>query len=146
MRLMKRYSFLALAALCAACQVPTTQANPPVLVEVTIEAPVIPSATPACQPASGVTVEILPYSFNGVGIHITGLRPGESPTILWFTSTVGVGSKGGTAGPFAQGADSNGEFTTSINSLDPLPGQTHANWDIRVVHRRGVACASITLP
>jgi hypothetical protein len=33
-----------------------------------------------------------------------------------------------------------------LTGLQPLDGQSKATWDIRVVHRRGVACAEVTLP
>jgi hypothetical protein len=39
-----------------------------------------------------------------------------------------------------------GEFFFELENLEPQVGQTDSTWDIRLVHQRGVECATITLP
>jgi hypothetical protein len=47
---------------------------------------------------------------------------------------------------FVNGADAQGEFRTDQSGLSPLPDQTSASWDIRLIHSRGIECTTITLP
>ncbi len=115
-------------------------------VTVQVLPPVSPSATPDCQPASGVTLEVQRLTNTIVVLHTGGLQPGEIPSIFYSTSVAGVGSKRGEAWGFAKGADEHGEFSVQLTSLVPLDGQSEATWDIRLVHARGVACTEITLP
>ncbi len=139
---MSKSVLVVLLTLCAACQ--ARMPTPAVTTE--ISPYVAPSVTPDCQPASGVTVEIRPVSNTAVGLVAKGLQPGEVPSVFYSTEVNGVGSKRGEAWGFAKGADQNGNFSTELTGLVPVEGQGSATWDIRLVHRRGVACAQVTLP
>ncbi len=144
---MKGWFVLILAGLCAACQahaLPTAFPTPAVTVQVL--PPVTPSATPDCQPAAGVTVEVQRLTNTIVVLHASGLQPGEIPSVFYGTSVSGIGSKRGEAWGFAEGADDHGEFSLELTGLEPLEGQSRATWDIRLVHKRGVACTAVTLP
>jgi hypothetical protein len=145
---MKRALVLILVALCAACRtqtsLPVVPASPAVTVQVL--APVTSSATPDCQPVPGVTVQVLPVNNTSVGLQVSGLQPGEIPSIFYSTAISGVGARRGEAWAFARGADERGDFSMELTGLQPLDGQSKATWDIGVVHRRGVACAEVTLP
>ncbi len=139
---MGKIILLVLLVLCAACQAEAR--TPAVATEVAPYA--APSATPDCQPASGVTLEIRPVSNTTVGLVAKGLQPGEVPSVFYSTEVGGVGSKRVEAWGFAKGADQNGNFSLELTGLTPLDGQSSATWDIRLVHTRGVACTRITLP
>ena len=143
---MKRALVLILVAFCTACQTQTSSPVAPPSPEVTILPPVTPSATPDCQAAVGVTVQVLAVTNHSVGLQVSGLQPGEIPFIFYSTAIRGVGARRGEAWAFARGADEHGDFSTELTGLQPLDGQSKATWDIRVVHRRGVACAEVTLP
>lgn len=120
--------------------------NPIPAVTVQVLPPVIPSPTPDCQPATGVTLEVQRLTNTIVVLHASGLQPGEIPSVFYSTSVAGVGSKRGEAWGFVKGADERGEFSVQLTSLLPLDGQSEATWDIRLVHARGVACIEVTLP
>jgi hypothetical protein len=107
--------------------------------------PVSPTATPDCQPAAGVTIEVQRLSNTTAVLHARGLQPGEIPFIFYSTSIIGRSMRGEASG-FVNGADEHGEFSFELAGLRPLEGQASATWDIRLVHRRGVACTEISLP
>ncbi len=120
--------------------------SPTTAVTVQVMPPVSPTATPDCQPAAGVEIEVRRVSDTTALLHASGLQPGEIPFIFYSTSISGVGSMRGESSGFAKGADEHGEFSFELTGLQPLEGQARATWDIRLVHRRGVACTEITLP
>ena len=128
----------------AACQ-PQARTEMPVVV-VSTGTFVVPTATADCQHAQGVTLDVQRVSDSKVTLHISGLQPGEIPYIIYSTSLSGVGDKMFTSGNFVNGADARGEFSTEQEGLMPLEGQTSAIWDIRLIHSRGIECATITLP
>ncbi len=143
---MNKVPLLILTAFCASCQ--TYQPYAPSTPTVTIQVlpPVTPSPTPDCQPASGVALEVTRISSTKAVLKVSGLQPGEIPFVFYSTETNGVGSRRGEAWGFAKGADQGGNFSIALSGLAPLDGQSSARWDIRLVHKRGVACAQITLP
>ncbi len=108
--------------------------------------PQSPSPTPDCQPAAGVTMEVRRSGSTKAMLQASGLEPGEVPVV--FYSTVGIhgNSERVEAWNFAHGADQQGRFSFEMLGLTPPEGQPSATWDVRLVHRRGVACAQITLP
>ncbi len=108
--------------------------------------PQSPSPTPDCQPAAGVTMEVRRSGITKATLQASGLEPGEVPVV--FYSTVGIhgNSERVEAWNFAHGADPQGRFSFELDGLVPPEGQASATWDVRLVHRRGVACAQITLP
>lgn len=133
-----------IAFCCTACQ-PQAPTEMPVVV-VSTGTFVVPTATPDCQHAEGVALEVQRLSDTKVTLHISGLQPGEIPYIIYSTSTIDAGSKMIASSVFVTGADAQGEFRTDQGGLSPLPGQSSAIWDIRLIHSRGIECATITLP
>lgn len=139
---MKPWIVLAIAALAIACAPPA-----PVIVEEPMVEPFVePTATPQCQPAEGVTVEVRRISDTTLGLRVSGLQPGDKPTVIYSTSIPNEGSSMGEMYDFAEGVDENGEFSVDLPGLRPLEGQTSATWDIRFIHARGVECVAVTLP
>jgi len=130
----------------SACTAPAAQPTDVPAIAPTILPPTTPTATPDCQPAAGVTVTVQRLTDTTALLHATGLQPGEIPSVFYSTSN-GAGKSSRTeAWGFANGADAHGEFSFELHNLQPPEGQTTAAWDIRLVHRRGVACAQITVP
>lgn len=139
---MKKWTIAATAMLIAACMALAT-ATP--IREVPRAGPFIePTATPVCQPFTGVTLETHRIHASAVELQVSGLEPGDVPDVLYSTFS----SNGGTTGisRSVEGADENGEFSFNLTGLFPVEGQSSATWDIRVVHSRGVECTAITLP
>lgn len=145
---MRRWLILATSLLCTACQAPVTPniELTPVIVEITMDAPMIPSSTPDCLHAEGVTLEVRRISDTKVEVRVSGLQPGESPSVTFdsaFPSGTGFRVE---SGLFATGADENGNFSYEEH-LSALPeGEISATWDVRFIHARGVECSTITLP
>jgi hypothetical protein len=146
---MRRWIILIVAMFSIACLAQAVEA--PVLVtEVPVEEPFVePTGTPDCQPGPGVTLEVRRIDPNSVWVHASGLQPGEIPRIIYSASAQGEGMYG-EEGDFRVGADEQGEFSIDLSGLElgrmSLEGPYTAAWDIRLIHARGVACASITLP
>lgn len=104
------------------------------------------TATPDCQPVAGVSWKFERLADGTAVLRATGLQPGENPIVLYSTTTNGGSIESGEASDFAHAADAHGEFSFELSAVRLPPGQTQATWDVRLVHRRGVACARITLP
>jgi len=129
---------------CSACQTPA-DATEVIVVEESTGTFIEPTSTPDCQHAEGVTIDIQRRSDSKVILQISGLQPGEVPYITYSTSSGGASRMIG-SGYAVTGADASGKFTHDHGGLLPLEGQTSATWDIRLIHSRGVECATITLP
>lgn len=141
---MRRWTILAFAMFTIVCLMETTTVTP-VIVEVKEEPFIEPTATPVCQHADGVTLDVRRIRDTTVMLHASGLQPGERPTVIYSTFS-NTGSAMAELGYFAEGADEYGELSVDLLGLMPLEGQISANWDIRFIHLHGVECATITLP
>lgn len=130
----------------SACTAPASHPTDVPSVAPTILPPTTPTATPDCQPAAGVTVTVQRLTDTTALLRATGLQPGEIPSIFYSTSNSAGNSSRTEAWGFANGADAHGEFSFELHNLQPPQGQATAAWDIRLVHRRGVACAEISMP
>lgn len=142
---MKRWTILSFAIFTVACLIPFTVTEAPVVEEAIEETFITPSATPNCHHASDVTMQVLRLSSWTVKLQVSGLRPGEKPSVIYNTRS-NTGSSMGEMYDFAEGADEYGNISIDLPGLIPLEGETSATWDIRFIHARGVECATITLP
>lgn len=144
---MKQWMLLADLILCSACQLSATPDSTPSVVEVPLTEPFVePTATPVCQPANGVNLDIVRLRDTTIRLNVTGRQPGKKPSLIYSTSIAGEASTMGEMYNFAEGADEQGAFSVGLPGLRPLEGQTNATWDIRFIQSRGVECAMITLP
>ena len=96
---MSKNILLILFVLCAACQAQT----PAPAVTTEISPYVAPSATPDCQPASGVTLEVQRVSSTAAVLNASGLQPGEIPFVFYSTTVNGVGSERMESGSLPRG-------------------------------------------
>ncbi len=105
-----------------------------------------PTPTPAtCTPLpAGMTMSVKPVSATSVQVEIKGLQPGE--TLIFIANAETSGYRNRNEDRPVAGADLNGRFVYEIRGLRPLPGSTTNQWQIQVIHSRGVACADVTLP
>lgn len=139
---MRPWIVLVVAAFAIACAPPV-----PVVIEEPMTEPFVePTPTPDCLHAEGVTMEVRRIRDTTVALDVSGLQPGEKPTVIYSTSIANKSSAMTEMYGFAEGADENGEFSIDLPGLVPLEGQTRATWDIRFIHARGVECATVTLP
>jgi hypothetical protein len=129
---------------CTACHQQAAATEIPV-VEVSTGTFEVPTATPDCQPANGVTMDIQRLSDSKLTLRISGLQPGEIPYIIYSTASARA-SRMITSGYAVTGASADGKFTIDQAGLIPPEGETSATWDIRLIHSRGVECATITMP
>ena len=144
---MRRLILFPIAMFCAACLAkPVATPTPLVELEVVEEPSIEPTATPDCQPADGVTLEVLPTGDSSVRLSASGLRPGEIPYVTFTTSLSSGRGLRIESGQFVKGANEFGNFSYEAG-LSTLPEEgISATWDIRFTHSRGVECAMITLP
>lgn len=146
---MKWWLVLVIAFGSVACQVRMIPVPTPVIEEAVEEPYVEPTATPDCQPSPEVMLEVQKIDARSVRLHASGLQPGEVPRIIYGASAQGEGLYAD-EGEFRVGADDQGDFTHTLSGLElgrtALDGPYTATWDIRFIHSRGVACATITLP
>ena len=142
---MRYWFFSFLVLFITACSTPGNVIVTPFVEEAIEEQFVEPTATPVCQHASGVLLEVHRISESTARLRASGLQPGENPSVIYGTHD-NKGSSMGEMYGFAEGVDDNGEFTLDIPGLVPPEGNISAAWDIRFIHSRGVECATITLP
>jgi hypothetical protein len=149
MKPMRHWMILMMAMFSIACLV-QAGATPVLIAEVPVEEPFVePTGTPGCQPSPAVTLDVRRIDPSSVWLHASGLQPGETPRVIYGASAKGEGMYAD-LGEFRDGADQQGEFFMELSGLElgqtSLEGSYTATWDIRLIHARGVACATITLP
>jgi hypothetical protein len=138
---------------CAACRTPAalTVATPPmptpaVVVVTAIVVPNVPTATPDCLAATGVAMAVHPGNNNHYELQANGLKPGEIPFVFYSAHDGRGNLTRMEAWGFAQGADAQGKFSLELDQLRVLDGEPSTTWDVRLVHARGVACATVVVP
>jgi hypothetical protein len=150
---MLRKLVLFATVICAACRTPAVltattapMPTPAVVVVTAIVEPIVPTATPKCLAATGVVMAVQPGNNNRYMLQASGLKPGEIP-FVFFSAQDGRGNLSRIeAWGFAQGADAQGKFFLELDKLRVLDGEPSTTWDVRLVHARGVACATVVVP
>jgi hypothetical protein len=136
--------------ICAACQAPVTltgaPATPAVAIVTAIIAPVAPTATPDCLAATGVLMAVRPGNNNHYELQVSGLKSGEIPFVFYSAQDSQGNLTRMEAWGFVQGADRDGNFSLELSQLRVLDGEPSTTWDVRLVHARGVACATVVVP
>jgi hypothetical protein len=125
---------------------PSAVPMPTVAVTVQIVTAPEPTPTPATCTSlpAGMTLSVKPVSATSVQVEIKGLEPGEKLIFIAHAETSGYRSR--IEGLPVAGADSDGHFVYQMGGLGPLPGSTRNQWQIQIIHARGVACTDVTLP
>lgn len=103
-----------------------------------------PSPTPAvCTPLpEGMALTVTPLTDTKVSLELTGLSPGESLYIIYRWD--GIDGSTQIEDYDLPPVGENGRYTQTQNLQSPEAESRI--WQIKVIHRRGVACTEITLP
>jgi hypothetical protein len=91
-----------------------------------------------------MTFSVRPLSPTSVQIEIKGLEPGEK--LIFIAHAESSGHRTRIEGLPVAGADSDGHFVYQIGGLRLLPGSTRNQWQMQIIHSRGVACTDVILP
>lgn len=118
-------------------------ASPP-RVQVTLLPPMTIEPTPVCIQILGVNLDVVPLSSNSIRVKITGLKPSEHVTFVFYSELAEQTFK--IESSPLEGADNNGSIEYIEGGLDKASEAHFKEWKIQVIHSRGVACATINLP
>ncbi len=122
----------------------TPEPSPPVVVTKEIIA-AYPTATPVgCAPSPDVSVSISPVNHSEIEIQVIGLQPNERVKFEFESSHANLSSIL-TEEPQVT-ADETGRFRWREEGLHSTEGSASTQWLVRVIHQRGVNCATIVLP
>ncbi len=113
-------------------------------VQKTILPPMTMTPTPECLPVPGVDLDVAPLSANAVRIKITGLNSNEHVTLVFYSEAPGQSVRIEN-GPIKVMSENGSLEYTQGNLVDLTPGSPE-DWQIQVIHSRGVACTIISLP
>ncbi len=106
--------------------------------------PRIPTPAICTALPPGMTLLVTPGPLHMAYLEMRGLNPGEKVIILALAESNGYTSR--IEEQPIRGADPTCSFAEQIGGLWSLPGSTKNQWEIQVIHSRGVACESVTLP
>ncbi len=91
-----------------------------------------------------MTLIVRPVSSLVAHLEVNGLESGKKLIIIAHAESAGYSSQIEIRPVI--GADQNGRYVDDLRGLNPLRGNIENRWEIQVVHSRGVACESVTLP
>lgn len=120
---------------------PTTESNSVEVTRVVVTA--APSPTPAiCTPLpEDMTFTVTPTSDTAVTLELTGLQPGENLYLMFVQDKPDGEYRAEEWGMAPVGQDGRFSFMADLTSPYEYP-----DWQIKIIHARGVACTEITLP
>ena len=121
---------------------PKTGTN--VSVQVSTALPLTETSTPACMEVLGIDIEVVPISANGVTLKVTGLTPKEPVRIVLYSEFKGQGRRIECCPEETANENGDYEFTTGLKSENH--DVEFKDWHVQIVHSKGVACTSFTLP
>lgn len=130
---------LSIAVGFVACSSP----SPEVGVEVTVEPPRALPTLPACTEHEEITLDVHAMEGGDIKVQGQGLVPGESVTLIFIAGREVAEGTGQTIIHVypPDVVDAEGVFFIEDSFL-PLNAEEHREWQLRVVHQRGVACTS----
>jgi hypothetical protein len=91
-----------------------------------------------CVPVDGVELLVASIFPNTADLYVTGLNPNETITISFRTE----GDDWISRYILTSTVDNDGEFSTTM-SLRNQHGESPLDWQVQVIHARGVACATV---
>jgi len=121
----------------------TPIASPP-YIQVTLLPPMTIVPTPMCMPVPGVNLDVVPLSSSSIRVKVTGLKPGEHVTFVFYSEAAGQTFKI-ESNPL-EDADDNGSIEYIEGGLDRISGGQFKEWQVQVIHSSGIACATLGLP
>ncbi len=134
---------LALLAGLAACQAgatPTPEVAPSVAVDI-LPAPTKAPPLPACLEVEGVRLDVKISTGGETRLAASGLNPAEKLTVVFYAESEGRTFK------IESSPVASPEGTVEyVENLGKVAGGFFKNWQVQVVHARGVACTQVSLP
>jgi len=133
---------LGIAISFVACSSP----SPEVGVEVTVEPPQALPTLPACTEDEEITLDVHSMKSGEIQVQGQGFMPKESLTLIFIAQREVSEGTGKTiiqiSSPYA--VDAEGAFSEQDSFL-PLNANESPEWELRVVHQRGVACTTFKM-
>jgi hypothetical protein len=99
---------------------------------------------PECVSLPEISLEVTLLSENSAQVRITGLKPNE-PVYTIFSSQTDNGAKSTECCP-GETASEKGIYEYSIGLRGAEVDLEFTDWQVRVIHSGGAACAEFTLP
>lgn len=125
---------------CRAGDFPT----PRVEIETAVDSYLSETPVPECVSLPGISLEVTLLSENSPQVRIKGLKPNE-PVYIIFSSQTDDGAKSTECCP-GETASEKGIYEYSIGLRGAEVDREFTDWQVRVIHSRGAACAEFTLP
>ena len=113
-------------------------------VQVTLLPPMTIAPTRACMSVPGIKLDAVPLSSSSIRAKITGLNPNEHVIFVFYSEMAGQTFKIESSPP--EGADENGSIEYTEGGLDQTSGVHFKEWQVQVIHSRGVTCTTISIP
>lgn len=109
---------------------------------------VISSFRVLCTPLpSNMNVRVVATSRTSARVEIEGLPPDEQPWLVFRAESVDHGEKVKIERPLLHPVGPDGRYVYEETGLyAPDSSMEENQWEIRVVHARGIACTEVTLP
>ena len=142
---MRRWLFLFIAIFSLACLTQGLATAIP-LEKPGIESAATPFSLPDCQPSASVTFKVQKINDTLVMLIASGLQPGETPFVYYSTEKRMGGYDGNIVSDKTEFYSELDLEDRDVTKQATSGEQLTTTWDIRLEHRGGVECTTITLP
>jgi len=132
---------LGIAVSFVACSSPSPEG-----VEVTVEPPQALPTPPACTEDKEITLDVHSMKSGEIQVQGQGFVPKESLTLIFIAQREVAEGTGKTIIQISlpHAVDAEGAFSEQDSFL-PLNANESPEWELRVVHQRGVACTTFEM-
>ena len=143
---MKGKGWMILIALGIAISFVACSSPSPEGVEVTVEPPRALPTLPACTENEEVTLDVHSMKSKEIQVQGQGFVPKESLTLIFIAQCEVAEGTGKTIIQISppHTVDAEGAFSEQDSFL-PLNADESPEWELRVVHQRGVACTTFKM-
>lgn len=134
-----------MTSVATACRSAVAQPVTPGIVVVTaIPQPFLPTPQVCTALPADTSLIIEPISASAVRLSGEGFEPGEQLTIVLTSES--HQHRGRIEFFPAEPVAADGCFTITVDSVYPVRGATTNTWQVILIHARGAACQTVTLP
>ncbi|GAB4581324.1 MAG: hypothetical protein Fur0022_40710 [Anaerolineales bacterium] len=127
----------------------TNDSGTPVVEERQIPPEATPTPIACSKNTSAVNIQVEPETPNKAQIIISGLEPGEKIIIVYERNLPDTDwriAKGRTVVELTKPIGDDGTFQDVMSGLNPLEDVFPNEWNVKVVHSKGVTCATFEVP